>query len=128
MTTAQLFAVTAVMEAGAGLALLVAPVPVISLLFVSSEIQTAAAIGRLAGAALITLGAACWWARHDDVSTTSKGLVTSLVIYNAAVVALVIAGNFGVPGPLIWTFAVLHGAMAIWCLRSLQHWPVSARA
>ena len=66
MTAAQLFAVTAVMEVGAGLALLVAPVLVISLLFVTSEIQTAVAIGRLAGAALISLGAACWWARQSS--------------------------------------------------------------
>jgi hypothetical protein len=126
MTAVQLFAVMAVMEVGAGLALLVAPVLVISLLFITQEIQPAVAIGRLAGAALISLGAACWWARHDD-GTASRGLVTSLLIYNAAVVALVLGGGFGARS-LIWAFAALHATMAIWCVRSLQHWPVSARA
>jgi hypothetical protein len=126
-TAAQLFAVTAVMELGAGLALLVAPALVIRLLFTPSEITTAAAIGRLAGAALISLGAACWWARHDDASTASRGLVLSLLIYNAAVVALVLTGSFGARSPLMWAVAVTHGVMAIWCVRSLQAWPVSAR-
>jgi hypothetical protein len=123
MSTAQLFAVTAVMEVGVGVALFLAPALVIGVLFVSSEIETAVAIGRLAGAALISLGAACWWARHDDVSTTSRGLVNSLLIYNAAIVGLVLAGSFGARSPLMWALAVVHGAMAIWCVRSLQRWP-----
>ena len=124
--TAQLFAVTAVMEVGAGVALLLAPALVISLLFVSTQIETAVAIGRLAGAALISLGTACWRARHD-VSTASRGLVNSLLIYNAAVVTLVLAGSFGARSPLIWALALLHAAMAVWCVRSLQRWPVSVR-
>jgi hypothetical protein len=124
-TAAPLFAVTAVMEIGAGLALLVAPALVIGLLFVPSETRTAAAVGRLAGAALISLGAACWWARHDHVSTASRGLVNSLLIYNAAVVALVLTGSFGARSPLMWALAVMHGTMAIWCVRSLQGWPVN---
>jgi hypothetical protein len=124
MTTTQLFAVTAVLEVGAGLAFLVAPALVISLLFGPSELQTAVAIGRLAGAALISLGAACWWARHDDVSSASRGLVNSLLIYNAAVVALVLAGRLGARNPLMWALALTHAAMAVWCVRSLQRWPV----
>jgi hypothetical protein len=123
VSTAPLFAVSALMEVGAGVALFLVPTLVISLLFVSSEIQTAVAIGRLAGAALISLGAACWWARHDDVSTTSRGLVNSLLIYNAAIAGLVLAGSLGARSPLLWALAVVHGAMAIWCVRSLQRWP-----
>ena len=65
MNTTQFFVVTAVLEVGAGLALLLAPALVISLLVgPSAEIQTGVAIGRLAGAALLSLGAACWWARQ----------------------------------------------------------------
>jgi hypothetical protein len=128
MSTVQLFAVTAVMEVGAGVALFVAPAFVISLVFVSSEIQIAVAIARLAGAALISLGAACWWARHDEVSTTSRGLVNSLLIYNAAIVALVLAGSLGARSPLLWALAILHGAMGIWCVMSLGRWPTRAAA
>jgi hypothetical protein len=126
-TTAQFFVVTAVMEVGAGLALLVAPALVIRLLFSPSEIQTAVAIARLAGAALLSLGAACWWARHDGSSAESRALVSGLLIYNAAVVALVLAGNFGSVGPPLWSIALVHGAMAFWCVWLLRGQPVIVR-
>ena len=120
MTSNQFFGVTAGIEIGAGLALIVAPALVISLLFGRSEIQTAVAIGRLAGAALVSLGSACWGARHDGGSAASRGLVSGLLIYNAAVVALVISGSFGSLGPPLWAVVVVHGAMAIWCLLLLR--------
>ena len=84
---APFFVVTAALEIGAGLVFLVAPALVIRMLFAASDIQTGVAIGRLAGAALLSLGAACWWARHDGGSAASSGLVSGLLIYNVAVVA-----------------------------------------
>ena len=119
-TPAQLFVVTAVMEIGAGLALLVAPALVLRLLLGTSEIQTGVAMGRLAGAALVSLGAACWWARQDGGSAASRGLMGGMLIYNAVVVALVLSATFGSLAPLLWAVVVLHGAMAIWCLWSLR--------
>ena len=83
------------LEAGAGLTLLVAPALVIAFLFGSSEIETAIPIGRLAGAALVSLGVACWGARHDAGSAASRAIVNGLLIYNAAVVALIFSGNSG---------------------------------
>jgi hypothetical protein len=118
MTRTQLFVVTAVIEVGAGLALLVAPSPAIKLLFGPSEIATAVAIGRVTGAALLSLGATCWWARHDGSSAASRALVSGLFIYNAAVVALVLSASLGSLGPTLWAIAVLHGSMALWCLWS----------
>ena len=112
--------VTAVMEVGAGLALLMAPALVIRLLFGTSEIQTGVAMGRLAGAALVSLGAACWWARHDRGSAASRGLMGGLLIYDAAVVALVFTATFGPLIAPLWAAVVLHGAMAIWCVSSLR--------
>lgn len=128
MTSTQFFIVTAGMEVGAGLALLLAPALVIRLLFGPSEIQTAVAIARLTGAALVSLGAACWWARHDGVSTASRGLVRGLLIYNAAVAALVLAGSFGSPGPPLWAVVVVHASMTIWCGWLLAHLSTSGRA
>ena len=116
LTSTRFFAVTAGMEVGAGLALLVAPALLIRLLFGPSEIRTGVAIGRLAGAALVSLGAACWWARHDSDSTASRALVSALLIYNSAVVALVLSGSFGSFGPPLWAVVAVHGAMAIWCM------------
>ena len=125
--TSQFFVVTAVIEGGAGLTLLVAPALVIRLLFSPSEIQTAVAIARLAGAALLSLGAECWWARHDGGSAASRALVSGLLIYNAAVVALVLAGNFGSVGPLLWAVILVHGAMAFWCVWLFRRQPVIVR-
>ena len=119
MTPTPFFVVTAVMEVGAGLVLLVAPALVIRLLFGSSEIQTGVAMGRLAGAALVSLGAACWWARHEG-SAASRGLMGGLLIYNAAVVALVLSATFGSLGPPLWAVVFVHGVMAAWCVWSLR--------
>lgn len=116
----QLFIVTAAIEAGAGLALLVAPALGIRLLFGPAvEAFPATAIGRLAGAALLSLGAACWWARDDERSAAASALVRALLLYNAAVVALFLFGGFGALGPPHWAVVVVHGAMTIWCARSL---------
>jgi hypothetical protein len=120
MTPTQFFVVTAAMEVGAGVVLLVAPALVIRLLFGSSDIQTGVAIGRLAGAALVSLGAASWWARIDGGSAASRGLIGALLIYNAAVVALILAATFGPPGPILWAIVALHGAMAFWGVRLLR--------
>jgi hypothetical protein len=112
----QLFVVTAAIELGAGLTLLVAPAVVVRLLFGSAvEVFPAAGIARLTGAALLALGAACWWARHEERSAASRALVGGLLIYNAAVVALGLVGTLGALGRLQWTAVIVHGAQAIWC-------------
>jgi hypothetical protein len=118
-----LFIVTAAMELGAGLTLLVAPAVVIRLLFGSAvDVFPAVGIARVTGAALLSLGAACWWARHEERSVASTALVGALLIYNAAVVALGIGGAIGALGPLQLAAIVLHGVQAIWCA-----WVVAGR-
>ena len=114
----QLLIVTAAMELGAGVALLVAPAVVIRLAFGSGvEVFPAVGMARLTGAALLALGAACWRARHDERSVASRAIVEAILIYNAAVVALVLFGGLGSLGPVQWAVVVLHGAMGIWCAR-----------
>ncbi len=117
---APFFIVSGVMEAGAGAALLAAPDLAISLVFGSSATEAGVALGRLAGGALLSLGAACWLARHDGISAASSALVVGMLTYNAVVVALVLTGSLGSLDPLRSGLAVLHGAMAIWCLLSLR--------
>ena len=118
--TAPFFVVSAVMEVGAGVALLAAPALAIRLVFGSSGTAAEVARGRLAGAARLSLGAACWLARHDGVSAASSALVSGMLTYNAAVVALVLTGSLGPIGPLLSGAALLHGGMAVWCLRLLR--------
>jgi hypothetical protein len=110
----RLFIVTAAIELGAGLTLLVAPAVIIRLLFGPAiDVFPAVGIARVAGAALVSLGAACWWARRD---AASRPLVGAMLIYNVVVVALVLGGALGALGPLQWAAVVLHGAQAIWCV------------
>ena len=120
-TTTQFFVTTAVLEAAAGLAFLLTPALVITLLMASPASHTDIAIGRLAGAALLSLGAACWWARNDAVSAGSRALVVGMFLYNAAVIAVVLSGSFGsLSRPILLAVTVLHAAMAAWCVALLR--------
>ena len=120
MNYLRLFTVTAVMELGAGVALFLAPAIAISLVSDFSTSEAGVAMGRLAGAALLAIGAACWWARVDSGSAASRALAIGLLIYNTAVLGLVLFSIFGSRGPVLWAIAVLHAAMALWCLSSLR--------
>lgn len=115
-----LFVLSSVMEVGAGVALLATPDLAIRLIFGSAGTQAAVALARIAGGALLSLGAACWLARHDGVSAASSALVSGMLIYNVAVVALVLTRSLGSIGLLLAGLAVVHGGMALWCLLWLR--------
>jgi hypothetical protein len=119
--TTQFFMATAVMEAAAGLALLMTPTLVITLLLTGPVTNTHIALGRLAGAALLSLGATCWWARADTGSAASRALVIGMSVYNAAVIAIVLTGSFGSPSrPILCVVTLVHGAMAAWSILMLR--------
>jgi hypothetical protein len=119
--TTAFFVATAVMEAAAGLGLLVAPTLVIALLLAGPVTETHVALGRLAGAALLSLGVACWRARADAASAASRALVVGMFVYNAAVIVVVLGGSFGsLSRPILWVVTVLHGAMSVWCVSLLR--------
>ena len=127
MSITRLFLVTAALEATAGLTLLVVPAMVLRLLFGPAvDVFPAVGVVRLAGAALLTLGAACWWARHDERSPASRALVGALLIYNVAVIALLVVGALGTLGLPQWAAVVLHAAQAAWCARCLFGIPSGA--
>jgi hypothetical protein len=118
--------VTAVIELGAGLALMGFPSAAVVFLL-GSPLDTAAAVtlGRVAGAALLALGVACWLARGDTQSQAARGLIAAMVVYNFAAVALfVFAGlGLGLCGVALWPAAVLHMMMAVWCIACLRRKP-----
>lgn len=126
-TAAPFFMLSGVMEVSAGVALLAAPDLAIKLIFGASGTEPAVALARLAGGALLSLGAACWLARHDGVSAASRALVSGMLVYNAAVVVLVLTGSLGSIGPLLSSVTVAHGAMALWCLLLLRGARTSTR-
>ena len=114
-----LHTVSAVIELGAGLALLAFPSAVMKLLLGSPlDTPAAVALGRLTGAALLALGVACWLARGDTLGCAARGLVVAMLVYNiGAVVVLGVAGiQLLTTGIALWPAVVLHGGMAIWCV------------
>lgn len=120
-----LLVMTAILEAATGVALMVAPSRVASLLLGASLDAVAAQIlARIAGAALISLGVACWFARplrHDPASRAAQGLIMAMLLYNAVVAALLVYGatRDGLRGVGLWPAAVLHSALAAWCIACL---------
>jgi len=118
-----LLIVMAVVEAGAGLALVAAPALVASLLFgVPLEGAMPLVVGRLVGVALLALGVACWLARDDAGSRAAAGVVAGMLVYNTGATALFLYGLFGLGliGMLTWIAIIVHGALAIWCAVCLR--------
>ena len=118
-----LHTMTAVIELGAGLALVCFPSPVVALLLGSPlDTLTALSVARVGGAGLLSLGVACWLARGDSESRAARGLVAAMFLYNVGAVAiLAFAGiGFGLHGVALWPAVILHAVMTAWhvaCLR-----------
>lgn len=115
--------VTAVIEAGAGAALLGLPSATASLLFGTPlELAVETSLARVGGAALLALGIACWSARRDADGLVSRGLVVAMLFYNLAVVAVLAWADLrlGLHGVLLWPAVTLHATMGIWCVIALK--------
>lgn len=125
-----LYVVTAVIEAGAGLALLCLPSSAARLLLGAPLLEpSACVVARVGGAGLLTIGIACWFARNDTVSSAAGGLLTAMVLYNL-VVALVLAAaglRSQQVGIILWPAVVLHTVMTAWCIVTVRHFSIAQR-
>jgi hypothetical protein len=109
--------VTAFGEGGAGLLLLVSPSLLLALLLgveqTSPEVNF---LARIAGAALVAIGIACWIGRSDKRSSAQFGLLTGVLIYDVA--AAVILGYTGLfvnlVGIALWPAVLVHVGLAVW--------------
>ena len=124
MTVRNLLIVTAVIEAGAGVGMVIVPSALTTLLVGSSlDSPGALIVARVAGAALLALGVACWLARHDGQSRAARGLVSAMLVYNLGTASVLAYAGIGLrlSGVGIWPAVVLHAAMAVWCIACLRN-------
>jgi len=120
--TKILLIVCALVEASAGLALLIMPAAAASLLL-GAPLDTATGVvaGRIAGAGLLSFAIVCWQVRSGERGGVATGAVSALLVYNAAAAAiLVYAGvRLKLQSTLLWPAIVLHWFLAAWCLVNL---------
>jgi hypothetical protein len=116
-----LLMLTAAIEAGTGAALLLAPDLLVRLLLGVDVVGAAIPLGRIAGAALLALGVACWRAR-DDAGRAATGLVAAMSFYNFGAALILGSAGFESPttGALLGLVVILHAAMAVWCVALLS--------
>src|SRR4029077_1056087 len=121
----RLLTLTAIIEAATGLALIAVPAIVVRLLLGAEISGASIPLGRVAGAALLALGVACWLARDDTQSRAARGLVVAMMMYNiVATAVLAFAGiGLGLHGVALWPAVVLHVAVGVWCVACLRRGP-----
>jgi hypothetical protein len=126
MVDRKLLIVTALVETATGSILLVSPTLVVALLLGASlDAPAALVVARMAGAALLSLGCACWLARNDPQRGAARALVAAMLVYNVG--AVVILADAGIrsllAGVALWPVVVVHGAMTGWCALNLFRTP-----
>jgi hypothetical protein len=130
MVAKKLLIVTALIETPIGLMLVLSP-PLVATLLLGASLDPPAAsiVGRIAGAALLSLGCACWLARNDGPNPAVRGLVAAMLLYNSVAVAVLASAGAGarLVGVLMWPAVALHAVLAVWCIACLRSGPVNAR-
>jgi hypothetical protein len=123
MGAGNLLILTALAETSVGVMLLVSPSLVTSLLLgVPLDAPPAIVVARIAGAALLSLGFACWLARKDGAHRAVPGMVAAMLMYNSVAVAVLANAGAGAKlvGVLLWPAVGAHAVLAIWCLACLR--------
>jgi len=117
-----LLLVTALIEVGTGLSLMILPsIPFALLLDVSQPGRETIFIGRIAGAALFSIGSNSWLARGHKPGRALRGLLISVLIYDALAAGLLVYAGLvlGTIGIMLWPAVVVHSALAGWCAMCL---------
>lgn len=117
--TKILLTLTALSEGLTGIALIVVPEHVTSLLLDVTLAEPAGIlVAKLAGATLLSLAFVCWLYRSE--SRGAAGIITGMLFYNsAASVLLIYAWSAGFAGFALWPAVLVHIGMALWCFRQV---------
>ena len=120
----RLLVATAVIEAGAGVALLIWPSATVVALAGPTVVLSSLALTllRLGGAVLLAVGAGAALASRHEHSGLARAMAGGMTIYNVGAVAGLLAARLGESqsGPLLWPAVVLHAAMGTWCVVCLR--------
>jgi hypothetical protein len=111
----KLLALTAVIEAATGVALIVAPSLVGRLLLGAELAGISIPVARVAGIGLFSLGAACWPGK-EATRTALCAILTYNLLVTLYLLYLGIRGEW--IGPLLWPAVVLHGVLALLLARA----------
>jgi hypothetical protein len=114
----KLLVITAAIEAGTGIGLLVVPAVIARVLLGGTlEGPAALTVARVGGAGLLALGIACWVSRNEG-----RALVAAMLFYNVAAVVILAYAAVGLALFAIglWPAIGLHIALAIWCAAALK--------
>jgi len=117
-----MFFVTAIIESATGLLFLISPsLPVSILLGSSIDSDVGLLVGRLAGAALLSLGVACWLVQNNKKSRGVKELAAAMLFYNILVTVLLTYARLGayLSGIGLWPAVFFHIIMAVWCIKCI---------
>jgi hypothetical protein len=119
ISSGKVIAFAAVVEVVTGLALMIDPAIVVTLLLDVDITGPGAPLARCFGIALVALGLACWPSRTSPGSALPA--FRAMLIYNA-LIALYLAYLYtaGYRGVLLWPAVVLHAVVAlllIWMVR-----------
>ncbi len=110
-----LLVIKAAVEMATGIALVMIPSMVLTLLLGAAlDAPIGKVVCGIAGAALITIGLACWMARDETRSRGTLGLIKAALLYDFAVAAILLAARFkmGLSGIALWPAVVLHLGLA----------------
>jgi hypothetical protein len=115
---AKLLRLAVVLEIATGLAMIVDPALVVTLLAGKGDAGEAMPLARFPGIALVALGLACWPAQWSAAGALSAW--RGMLFYNAGVALflawLFFVGHIG--GILLWPGVVLHAIMAALLVRA----------
>ena len=119
----NLFVATALIEVGAGLALVSLPALAIKVLLgVADPSPEALIVSRVGGAGILALAVACWLGRDDRGRGSQHGLLWAALVYNIGACSVLTLAGLGLSpaGVALWPVVALHGALTIWCALNLS--------
>jgi len=118
----NILTVTSIIEFPTAVVLLVFPSLIAKLLFGATlDTPIALIVARVAGAAILSLAVACWFARNDGINSAVNGLVVAMLLYNISITLILIYAALGLSllGFGLWPITLIHMAMSVWCIINL---------